>query len=75
MCHHGALFDTAARYRDAIDQCREPIATVMTAIAEADEGIVLLHCSAGKDRTGSIAALLLSLAGSTKCHFPALARR
>jgi protein-tyrosine phosphatase len=60
---NGALFDMAARYRDAIDQCREPIATVLTAIAEADEGIVLFHCSAGKDRTGIIAALLLSLAG------------
>jgi len=60
---NGAPFDMAARYRDAIDQCREPIAGVLTAIADADEGIVLFHCSAGKDRTGIIAALLLSLAG------------
>ncbi len=60
---NGASFDMAARYRDAIDQCRGPIAEVLTAIAEADDGVVLFHCSAGKDRTGIIAALLLSLVG------------
>lgn len=60
---NGVPFDMAARYRDAIDQCRGPIAEVLTSVAEADDGIVLFHCSAGKDRTGIIAALLLSLAG------------
>jgi protein tyrosine/serine phosphatase len=34
----------------------------MSAIADAPEVPVLFHCHAGKDRTGMIAALLLSLA-------------
>jgi protein tyrosine/serine phosphatase len=35
----------------------------MTAIARAPEGGVLVHCHAGKDRTGVVVALLLALAG------------
>lgn len=60
----GNAFDLAARYRDAVDQCRETIAEALSTIAAAtDDGVLLFHCSAGKDRTGIIAALLLSLAG------------
>jgi protein-tyrosine phosphatase len=39
------------------------IAKVLTLIADAPTGIVLFHCTAGKDRTGLIAALILALAG------------
>ena len=35
-------------------------------IADAPEGCVLFHCAAGKDRTGILAMLLLSLAGVDK---------
>ena len=35
----------------------------MRAIAEAPPGGVAIHCHAGKDRTGIVAALLLSAAG------------
>lgn len=38
------------------------IAAILTAIAEAEPG-VLYHCAVGKDRTGMISALLLGLAG------------
>ena len=38
------------------------IRAILTALAEA-EGIALFHCTAGKDRTGIIAAVLLLLAG------------
>jgi protein-tyrosine phosphatase len=38
---------------------------VFTAVAEA-EGPIVFHCFAGKDRTGLVAAILLSLAGVTK---------
>lgn len=38
------------------------IRNVMTAIAEAPQGTVMFHCTAGKDRTGLISALLLGLA-------------
>ena len=58
-----APFDMAARYKDALDRCGPRLAEVLHSIAEAPEGIVLFHCTAGKDRTGIVAALLLMLAG------------
>jgi len=39
------------------------ICEVLDAIAQAPEGTLLFHCAAGKDRTGIIAALVLSIAG------------
>ncbi|MBP1844859.1 protein-tyrosine phosphatase [Rhizobium petrolearium] len=56
-------FDMGDRYCQAIDECRPAIAEVLGTIANAPEGIVLFHCSAGKDRTGVISALLLANAG------------
>lgn len=56
-------FDMGFRYRRALDECQDNIARVLRAVAEAPEGIVYFHCTAGKDRTGLIAALLLSNAG------------
>lgn len=41
------------------------IATALTAIADADLAPILVHCHAGKDRTGVIVALVLRLAGVT----------
>lgn len=57
------VFDMAARYRDAVDHCSARIVAVLKVMAEADEGAILFHCSAGKDRTGLVAAILLVLAG------------
>ncbi|MGY6708295.1 MAG: tyrosine-protein phosphatase [Rhizobiaceae bacterium] len=59
----GGTFDLAARYIDAADRCRPAMGRVLAAVADADEGVVLFNCSAGKDRTGLVAAMLLSLAG------------
>jgi protein-tyrosine phosphatase len=53
----------AADYMGILDRYREAVAAVMRAIANAPEGGVLVHCAAGKDRTGLIAALLLGLVG------------
>lgn len=50
-------------YLDALAQRQEAIRQVLTHIAQAGEGAVMFHCTAGKDRTGVIAALLLSVAG------------
>jgi protein-tyrosine phosphatase len=50
-------------YYRAIEERREAIGQVLSLIADADEGAVLFHCTAGKDRTGLIAALLLANAG------------
>tara|TARA_R110002020_G_scaffold14693_6_gene52161 strand:- start:609 stop:1340 length:732 start_codon:yes stop_codon:yes gene_type:complete len=49
-------------YRLALTHRQPAIAQVLQIIADAPRGAVLFHCTAGKDRTGIIAALLLSLA-------------
>lgn len=59
----GPSFDMAQRYCDALDQCGPQFAEVFHAIADAPPGMVLFHCTAGKDRTGVVAALLLANAG------------
>ena len=46
-----------------LDHYPDMVATVMQAIANAQPGGVVVHCHSGKDRTGTVAALLLSLAG------------
>lgn len=56
-------FDMSERYRDALDHCGDGLAEVLVAIADAPPGLVLFHCTAGKDRTGLVAALLLTMAG------------
>lgn len=55
-------FDMGRRYCAALDQCQDRMAAVLTAIADAPDGMVLVHCTAGKDRTGLVAALLLAIA-------------
>jgi len=63
MAEATASFDMGDRYCQAIDNCQPAIAEVLNIIADAPEGAVLFHCSAGKDRTGVISALLLANAG------------
>lgn len=50
-------------YKMALAERQAAIADVLTTIATAPEGAVLFHCTAGKDRTGIVAALLLAVAG------------
>ena len=52
-----------AMYITAIETRGEAITTILNRIATVREGAVLFNCTAGKDRTGIIAALLLGLAG------------
>ena len=49
----------------------ERCAAVVSAVARAAPDGVLFHCGAGRDRTGLIAALLLSLAGVDPDHIVA----
>lgn len=51
------------RYARALELAAARFAAVIRAIADAEPGMVLIHCTAGKDRTGLIAAMLLDLAG------------
>ena len=46
-----------------LDRNRSGIVAAVAAIADAGAGGVLVHCHAGKDRTGIVVALLLSLVG------------
>jgi protein-tyrosine phosphatase len=50
------------RYILMVDRRQKALGAIFNAIADAD-GPVLFHCFAGKDRTGVVAALMLSLAG------------
>ena len=57
-----AGMDRAQSYSLMLDHNRPQIAQILQAIADAPPGVILIHCSAGKDRTGLVVALLLSLA-------------
>ena len=52
----------AELYVDVLEEHGARIAEAVTAVAESG-GAVVIHCAAGKDRTGLVSALLLSLAG------------
>lgn len=52
-----------AMYITAVETRGEAMRTILTRIGNVREGAVLFNCTAGKDRTGIIAALLLGLAG------------
>lgn len=49
-------------YMEALNAQSGAVRAVLATIAAAPEGAVLFHCTAGKDRTGIIAALLLGAA-------------
>ncbi|GAA5051033.1 hypothetical protein HNP84_006540 [Thermocatellispora tengchongensis] len=64
-----AMGDTLpAIYRAVLDRGADRLARVVTAIARAEPGAVLLHCHAGRDRTGLAVALALALAGVPDAH-------
>jgi protein tyrosine/serine phosphatase len=49
-----------------IELHRAGVGAIAAAVADAQPGGVLIHCHAGKDRTGMSVALLLSLAGVSR---------
>jgi protein-tyrosine phosphatase len=55
-----SLVETYCIMVDAYPDC---VAAILAAVAEAPPGGVLVHCQGGKDRTGTIVALLLTIAG------------
>jgi protein-tyrosine phosphatase len=58
----GPWLDHPRSYADNLAFYPKKFAAVFTAIASSDGG-VLVHCSGGKDRTGMVVAMLLTLAG------------
>lgn len=53
----------AARYLEMLDEGAERIGEALHTIADPANLPLVFHCAAGKDRTGVLAALLLSLLG------------
>jgi protein-tyrosine phosphatase len=73
--HASLLANTPAQWRElaqgcekerwkcqVLEQVRSHVRDVLKAMAAAPDGPLLFHCVAGKDRTGLIAALMLTLA-------------
>ena len=50
-------------YVEFVDVFAGNIASAVTAVGQAPEGAVVVHCAGGVDRTGLVSALLLRLAG------------
>lgn len=55
--------DMADRYLWYLDVGREAFVTAFGALADSDRTAVVFHCAAGKDRTGVLAAMILSVLG------------
>ena len=49
-------------YAPMLDHCQHRIGAAFRAVAEAPPGGVVVHCHAGRDRTGVLVALLLGVA-------------
>ncbi len=56
-------FSTPHYYRAALDRWPDRAAAAVAAVARARPGGVVVHCGLGRDRTGLLTMLLLSLAG------------
>lgn len=54
---------TPEAYIATLEGFGNPIATIVQTIAHSRPGRVVVHCSSGKDRTGLVTALILSLVG------------
>ncbi|MCK9876286.1 tyrosine-protein phosphatase [Frankia sp. Ag45/Mut15] len=55
--------DRVEHYLDYLRLAGPAVATALRVLAHSDTGPALFHCAAGKDRTGVLAAMLLSIAG------------
>jgi protein-tyrosine phosphatase len=56
-------YDLEVIYRRLLDDAQPGLATVLTSLAEPEAMPAVVHCMAGKDRTGVVVALLLATAG------------
>ncbi|MFH9354458.1 tyrosine-protein phosphatase [Kitasatospora sp. NPDC017646] len=60
---HGRLDGTPLAFRPYLEHCPQAAAALVTTIADTRPGGLVVHCGAGRDRTGLAALLLLALAG------------
>jgi hypothetical protein len=63
VAEHDAVEFLAGRYLAMLDQGVSSITSALETIADPGRLPVVFHCSAGKDRTGVLAAVLLSVLG------------
>jgi hypothetical protein len=63
MARWRAVLNSPVYYRANLDAWPHLVVDVVRTIADAPDGAVVIHCSAGRDRTGLVTALLLSLVG------------
>jgi protein-tyrosine phosphatase len=59
----GPQFGTPRYYRPHLERFPERSAAVLSAIARAAPGGVVVHCGGGRDRAGQVSLLVLALAG------------
>jgi protein-tyrosine phosphatase len=55
-----------AVYLECLERFRRETASALTAVARAPQDGIVIHCQAGKDRTGLISGLVLRLAGVSR---------
>ncbi len=67
----GHLDATPLSFTPYLEHCPQVCADVVRAVAHARPGGVVVHCGAGRDRTGLVALLLLALAGVGAAHVTA----
>jgi protein tyrosine/serine phosphatase len=67
----GQILDRVDWMQMVLRLSADNVAAIMCAIAAAPDGGVLFHCAGGKDRTGVVAMLLLSLAGVAEVEIAA----
>ena len=58
--------DLADHYSGYVVQAGENVGRALQVLADPESGTTLVHCAAGKDRTGVVIALALSLVGVTR---------
>ena len=58
--------NSADGYRNMIDNQKSSIATAFRALADGSKYPFIIHCTAGKDRTGVVSSLLLDLLGVSR---------
>ncbi|WP_431679348.1 tyrosine-protein phosphatase [Kitasatospora sp. KL5] len=61
----GGLDGTPLSFRPYLDHCPQAVSDVVAAVGRARPGGVVVHCGAGRDRTGLAALVLLATAGVT----------
>jgi protein-tyrosine phosphatase len=59
----GSGLDLSTIYRYFVDECGDNVSAAIAELTSDDAFPALVHCSAGKDRTGVVIALILAVLG------------